>query len=455
MKDNRENFGNRLGVLFALAGSAIGLGNMWRFPYLVGQNGGAAFILIYLLLLFFICLPVMISEFLIGRRTHANAFRAFRQLNGKRTGWDIIGIFAVLAAVCILSFYCVVGGWTVKYFIQSCLMTFNTPDMDYSDYFGGFISSAYQPLFYTFIFLGMTGGIIALGVRNGIEKFSKVMMTVLFILIVLIAIRSLTLPGATEGIKYLFIPDFSKVDGHTVVAALGQAFFSISIGCGTILTYGSYVKNSENIALTSTYTALMDTLFALVAGIAIIPAVYAIAYMNGYAPEINAGPGLVFITLPGVFKAMPLGSLVAIIFFLSLMLAALTSSISQMESFVAYLIEEVGISRKKAALTSFALSIVLGTFCSLSQGVLSGVHLFGRNIFDFFDAVSSNVLMTFGGLLMVIFAGWRMKKSDYLDELTNHGTARMPRWITTLIYFLVRFVAPLGIIAIIVSNLLS
>lgn len=452
---NREYFGNRFGVLVALAGSAIGLGNMWRFPYLVGQNGGAAFIIIYLLLLFFICLPVMISEFLIGRRTHANAFRAFRQLNGKKTGWDVIGIFAVLAAVCILSFYCVVGGWTVKYFIQSCAMTFNTPGMDYSSYFSGFISAPFQPLFFTFIFLGMTGGIIAVGVKNGIEKFSKVMMTVLFVLVVLIAIRSLTLPGASDGIRYLLIPDFSKVNGHTIVAALGQAFFSISIGCGTILTYGSYVKDSENIALTSAYTALMDTMFAMIAGIAIIPAVYAIAYMNGYAPEINAGPGLVFITLPGVFKAMPMGNLISIIFFLSLMLAALTSSISQMESFVAYLIEEVGISRKRAALTSFGISIVLGTFCSLSQGILSDVHLFGKNIFDFFDAVSSNVLMTFGGLLMVIYAGWKMKKSDYLDELSNHGNTTMPRWLLELICFLVKYVAPLGIIAIIASNLFS
>lgn len=444
----REHFGSHIGVLLAMAGGAIGLGNMWRFPYLVGKNGGAAFILVYLIFVVFLCLPILISEYAIGRRTQKNAFGAFRALS-KNKNWSLIGVFAVLAAVCVLSFYCVVGGWSVKYLVES--LKFNMPQLD-SSYFNGFISSSISPVIYTLIFLGMTGGVLVLGIQNGIERFSKVMMLVLCVLIVLIAVRSVTLPGSSEGIKYLFVPDLNALDGKAVLEALGQSFFSLSIGCGTVLTYGSYVNKNENIIASSLKVAMFDTIFAMIAGVAIIPAVFAIAYMHGATPEIGAGPGLVFITLPSVFNEMPMGGFVAVLFFATLLIAAITSAISLMETFVTYEIEEWKVSRKKAVWIAFAICSVLGIFCSLSQGVLSGVKLFGQNIFDFFDKLSANVLMTGGGLLLVLFVGWSMKKEDYIDELSNGHTNNVPLWLLSTIYYLVKFVAPITIVVVALAN---
>ena len=444
----REHFGSRMGVLLAMAGGAVGLGNMWRFPYLVGKNGGAAFILVYLLFVVFLCLPILVSEYALGRRTQKNAFGAFKMLS-KNKSWSLIGIFAVLAAVCVLSFYCVVGGWSVKYLVESC--KFNMPILD-SSYFTGFISSSFAPVIYTLIFLALTGSVLVLGIQKGIERFSKVMMLLLCLLIILIAIRSVTLPGAMEGMKYLFVPILNALNGKALLEALGQSFFSLSIGCGTVLTYASYVSKKENIITTSFMIAAFDTLFALVAGIAIIPAVFAIAYMNGATPEIGAGPGLVFITLPSVFNAMPMGNIVAILFFVTLLIAAITSAISLMETFVTYEIEEWKLSRTKSVLLAFAICSVLGIICSLSQGVLSNVRLFGYNIFDFFDKLSANVLMTGGGLLLVLFVGWSMKKEDYIDELSNGHTNGVPVWLLTTIYYLVKFVAPITIIAVMLGN---
>ena len=444
----REHFGSRMGVLLAMAGGAVGLGNMWRFPYLVGKNGGAAFILVYLLFVVFLCLPILVSEYALGRRTQKNAFGAFKKKK-KNKSWSLIGIFAVLAAVCVLSFYCVVGGWSVKYLVESC--KFNMPILD-SSYFTGFISSSFAPVIYTLIFLALTGSVLVLGIQKGIERFSKVMMLLLCLLIILIAIRSVTLPGAMEGMKYLFVPNLNALNGKALLEALGQSFFSLSIGCGTVLTYASYVSKKENIITTSFMIAAFDTLFALVAGIAIIPAVFAIAYMNGATPEIGAGPGLVFITLPSVFNAMPMGNIVAILFFVTLLIAAITSAISLMETFVTYEIEEWKLSRTKSVLLAFAICSVLGIICSLSQGVLSNVRLFGYNIFDFFDKLSANVLMTGGGLLLVLFVGWSMKKEDYIDELSNGHTNGVPVWLLTTIYYLVKFVAPITIIAVMLGN---
>ena len=394
---SRETFGSRMGMLLAMAGSAIGLGNIWRFPYTLGQNGGAAFLLLYVLMLVLICLPVMISEYLLGRRGGSNPFRTFDIL-APGTKWRWIGFMAVLSSACILSFYCVVGGWSVKYLADACSGVLMSFDGDYSDLFGSFISNPWKPLFYTLVFLGITGLIIALGVRKGIERMSKLMIKVLFLIIVLVVIRSLTLPGAMEGVRYMFVPDFSKVTADTCIAAMGQAFFSLSIGCGCILTYASYVDKKENIAASSAWIAFFDTTFAIVAGLAIIPAVYAIALMNGVNPNVSAGPGLVFITLPGVFKAMPLGGVAALLFFLALLLAAITSAISLMEVVVAFIIEELRRSRVHAVVTCFLLCGGVGVFCSLSFGPLEEFKLFGLSVFDFFDYITSNIMLPAGGL---------------------------------------------------------
>lgn len=455
MGTERESFKNRFGVLFAMAGSAIGLGNIWRFPYITAQNGGAAFILVYLLLMTLICLPVLISETLLGRRSASNAISAYGKLVPKAgKAWGKIGYFGVMAAMCVLSFYCVVGGWSIRYLIDAVTFQMTSFEGNYAARFGEYITSPLPPILYALLFLGITGAVIVMGVKNGIERMSKIMMSVLLVVILLVTVRSLTLPGAMEGVRYMLVPDFSKIDGNVVLAALGQAFFSMSIGCGTILTYGSYVKKSENLVTTSIMTSAMDVLFAIIAGLAIIPAVYAIASMNGVEPVVDAGPSLVYITLPGVFKAMPMGSVCAILFFLALLLAAVTSSISMMESMVAFLTERFGMKRSVSVTLCILLCGTVGCFCSLSQGAMANLTLFGLNVFDFFDYISSNILMVCGGFFMMVFAGWRLDRKDYMDELTNGGTLAIPAWFAKTIYFLVRYLAPLGILAIFLANLL-
>lgn len=450
----RETFGSRLGMLLAMAGSAIGLGNIWRFPYTLGENGGAAFLLLYVLMLVFICLPVMISEYLIGRRGASNPFRTFRNL-APGSKWHWIGFVAVLASGCILSFYCVVGGWSVKYLADALTGSLMSYTGSYGDFFSSFIGSPFKPLLFTMVFLAMTGLIIVFGVRKGIELMSKIMIAVLFVIIVLVVIRSLTLPGASQGVRYMFVPDFSKVTAKTCVAAMGQAFFSLSIGCGCILTYASYVHKNENIAASAGWIAFFDTGFAVIAGLAIIPAVYAIAAINGVDADVSAGPGLVFITLPGVFKSMPLGGVAAILFFMALLLAALTSAISLMEVLAAYIIEELHKSRAMAVVISFVLCGVVGVFCSLSFGPLDGFKLFGLSVFDFFDYITSNIMLPVGGLLLAVFAGWRLKCDAFMDELTNSGTLRMPRWLGLTIFYLVKFVAPVAISVIFLNCILG
>ncbi|MBR4841542.1 MAG: sodium-dependent transporter [Bacteroidaceae bacterium] len=448
----KERFESHFGMIMAMAGSAVGLGNLWRFPFLTAQNGGGAFIFVYLVLLLTICLPVLMTEITLGRKCRSNVTRVYDNLGAPRWRWA--GFITLLTPIVIMAFYTVVGGWSVKYLVQAYTFSFTDPGSDYAGAFGRFISSTYKPLIYTLIFLAVTAAANFGGVKNGIERFSKPMMTVLSVTIILVAIRSLTLPGASEGTRYLLIPDFSKIDGKVLITALGQAFMSLSIGIGILLTYGSYVKTKEDIAMTAISTGLIDTLFAIIAGLAIIPAVYAIAFMNGTTPAVNAGPGLVFITLPGVFASMPGGGVVAILFFLSLLLAAVTSAISMLEVIVAYFIEEWHLSRSRSVTVSMIIIILLGCICSLSQGTLSGISIAGMNIFDFFDVISSDVLITVGSLIMVLFAGWRIKKAGFMDELTGHNTSNTPAWLFRYVYFMVRWVAPLIIIVIMLSNLL-
>ena len=445
----RENFGTKFGVLVAMAGSAIGLGNLWRFPYLVGSYGGAAFVFVYIICVFVLCLPILFSEVIVGRRSHANAFGAFKKLApGSR--WKWLGALSVLTPLIIVSYYSVVGGWGVEYFFKSVTFEF-TDGMTQSQLgtlFSSFTSSVWAPLMGHTIFLLMTALIVISGVKSGIEKFGKVMMPMLFVLIVIIAVRAVTLPGAAEGLAYLFKPDFSKIDASVCSAALGQAFFSLSLGMGTMLTYGSYVSKKENIAASSSYTAISDTIFALLASCAIMPAVFAF----GLDPE--EGPSLVFETLPFIFSNMSLGAFVAILFFLALIVAALTSSISLYEVVVAYLVEEKHYTRKGAAILVFVVAWVLGILCSLSFGPLSEFRIFGQTVFNLFDKLSANFLMPLGGLLLVIFVGWVMKKSDVIDEFTNGGSLKANVRVSGFVYFLIRYICPLAVLAVFLTALI-
>ena len=446
-KKERDSFRSSLGVLLAMAGSAVGLGNLWRFPYLVGENGGAAFIVIYLIAIVVLCIPIFISEFMIGRRAKANVFYACKNLS-PRKGWGIIGVFCLLAIICSLSFYSVVGGWSVNYLGRAALFQFTGSDNagELETMFSNFVQNPWKPLVAHTIFLVLTSLIVILGVQKGIEKFSKVMMPLLFLIIILLAIRSLTLEGSAAGVEYLFKPDFSKITAQTVIAALGQAFFSLSIGCGTIMTYGSYVSDDENILKCSAGTVISDTLFALIAGCAIMPAVFAFGISPG------EGPGLVFITLPRIFSQMPLGGVIALAFFITLLLAALTSSISLLEVIITYAVESLKMSRKKAVISSFSLFWILGAFCSLSQGKLSDFTIFGKTLFDFFDYISANILMLGGGLLVVLFLGWELGGKVIKEELTNHGKINYaPRFVNAFI-FMVKFVAPITIITILLAT---
>lgn len=445
----RENFSGRFGVLVAMAGSAIGLGNLWRFPYMVGTNGGAAFIFVYIIFVFLLSLPILYSEFIVGRRSQTNAFGAIRAI-APGSKWQLVGILSILTPMIIVSYYSVIGGWSIEYFFKSCTFGFTeyVTNEDLDNMFNDFISSKWAPLFGHTAFLALTAFVVMGGVKSGIERFGKVMMPILFVVVVLIAIRAMTLPGAVDGIRYLLKPDFSKIDAGVCAAALGQSFYSLSLGCGTMITYASYVKKTENIVSSGVSIAVFDLLFALIACCAIMPAVFAF----GLSPQ--EGPSLVFKTLPFIFSKMPLGGIVAILFFFSLLVAALTSSISMFEVGVAYFVEEKKLSRLLSCVVVFLITWIIGVFCSLSFGPLSSLKILGNTIFDFFDKLSANWLMTLGSLFIVLFVGWKLSPSDIRDELTNGGQIASNNRLFPVILFFIRFIAPAAIAIIFLSNIL-
>ena len=453
MVSKRENFGSRVAVVAAFAGSAIGLGNIWRFPYLVGQNGGAAFILIYIGFTLLMSLPLFLAESVIGRSSGANCRAAIGALVPGRAGrW--FGLLMVVSPMILLSYYSVVGGWSVDYLVQACRLEFvrHTPDQLMGN-FGRLIARPWVPVLTHLIFLGITAGVVAFGVKSGIEKFCKFSIPLLFVLIVLIAVFSLSLPGASKGLEYLLKPDFSKVTVHTFLDALGQSFFSMSLGTGIIMTYSSYVSKSENLMAAGAFTSLSDLSFAILAGFAILPAVFAAGI------EPGTGPTLLFDTLPYIFSNMGLqapilSAIAAILFFLAIFLAALTSSVSLVEVGVAYLTETRGIRRGWACLIIFGLCGGLGALCSLSFGPLSGIQLFGKNLFDLADTLVSNVLMVLGGFISVILAGWVMPRKVFFRELTNAGTLRANVKLFPIARFFLKYVAPVGILILVASNAL-
>lgn len=441
-KNSRDGFTSNFGVLVAMAGSAVGLGNMWRFPYLVGNNGGAAFIFIYLTIVFTLALPIMYAEFVIGRRAQSNVYGAFNKL-APGSKWNAIGALAILCCTIVLGFYSVVGGWTLDYLWKA--LTFNLVNTDTAalgNMFNETVTSNWQPVVFLFLFIGLSGIILLFGVQKGIERYSKILMPLLFLMVVIIAIRSITLPNAQAGIDFLFKPDFSKVTGTTVLEAMGQAFLSLSIGFGIVFTYASYVKKEVNLVKMSAYTAISDTLFALIAGLAIMPAVFSFGLTPGQ------GPGLVFVTLPFVFSKIMFGSLLAIAFFFVLFIAAITSSISLLEVVVAYLAEEFRISRKTSIAITICVVMVLGTLCSLSQGSLSHIQLGGYNIFDLCDKFTANILMTSGALLIVLYVGWSMKRVDFIDEITSSGKHKIAAFYLKVVIYSIKYVAPIVIITI-------
>ncbi|MBU5439371.1 sodium-dependent transporter [Tissierella sp. MSJ-40] len=434
----RESFKSSFGLLAAAVGSAVGLGNIWRFPYITGVNGGGAFLIIYLFCVVAIGLPVMLAEFVIGREGKKDAIGSFKYLApGKK--WYISGVLGVLAAFFILSFYGVIAGWTLEYIVSAAGNQFaGKSAAEIGGFFTSFISSPIKPIIWQVVFMSITAIIVATGVEKGIEKFSKLMIPLLLLIIIILDIRALTLPGGMAGIEFLFKPDFSKINGKVILAALGHAFFSLSLGMGIMITYGSYIPKEEKLGKTALKVSIADTLIALLAGVAIFPAVFAF----GIAPD--SGPGLVFITLPNVFAQMPGGYFFSIMFFLLLALAALTSTISLLEVVVAYIIETFKMERKKATLISATLITLIGMVASLSNGNLSYIQIFGKNIFDFIDYLTANYFLTTGAFLSSIFFAWKLDKEVIKNQLTNQGAFQVD--YIKAFYFLLKFVAPIGII---------
>ena len=450
MMKKRESFGSRFAVIMAMAGSAVGLGNIWRFPYVMGQYGGAAFILIYVAASILLALPIFYAESIIGRRARTDTFGAMKKL-APGTAWRWAGLLTILSPLLILCYYSVVGGWSVEYLFKSLSFSFTeVPAEEIPHFFKRFISSPWQPIFVHTAFMALVAGIVVGGVKDGIEKFSKVAMPALFILILVILTYSLTLPGSFKGVEYLLKPDFSRLTAGAYAAALGQAFFSLSLGVGTILTYSSYIKKEENIFISGVGTAVSDLAFALIAGFAVMPAVFAAGLQPG------AGPGLVFETLPYIFNKMGeglplLSTLTSSIFFVAILAAALTSAISMLEVGVAFLTDERGMKRRHATLLLAFLCWLVGILCSLSFGSLKGMTILGLTFFDFLDHLCSDWLLPLGGFLFTIFVGWQMSKADVRDEFTNGGTKNVR--LFGIVYFLMRYLAPVGIVVIFLTNL--
>lgn len=442
----RENFGSKLGIIMATAGSALGLGNIYRFPCEAGANGGGAFLIVYLAIALVIGTPLMISEFVIGRRSHSNPIGAFRLLSGKRNVWPVVGYLGVLCAFLILAFYTTVAGWTLGYLGKSVANHFAGQDLgQIQAQFTAFTNHPWLPLLCQMLFLAMTAFVVARGVKNGIERWSKILMPMLLVIMVVLCVKSLTLSGAGDGLRFLFRPDFSKIDGHVLISALGQSFFSLSIGMGALITYGSYIGSKDNMTSSAVSVVLADTLVAVLAGVIIFPA----AFTFGIQPE--AGASLAFTTLPMIFQQMTGGYIFCLLFFLLLVIATLTSTISLLEVIVAALSEELQVSRTKAAIVGTLGTAVIGLLATLSFRDGSSLLVGGKTVFDLLDHLTASYFMPIGGLLIVLFVGWKMKRADVMDELTNGGSLRAG--IRRGIYLIIRYLAPVAIGVIFVSQL--
>ncbi len=451
MSEHRGTFGSKLGVVLASAGSAVGLGNIWRFPTEVGNNGGAAFILLYLICVLFIGMPIMISEFVIGRHTHANTATAYQKL-APGSWWRVQGAMGVFVAFIIMCYYSVISGWTLYYAYASLAGMLSDGSQDFKQFFNDFVSNPVLPLVFAVIVMALVHGIIVRGVQHGIERFSKVMMPMLLLIIGILMVCSFSLPGSSAGLAFLLKPDFSKVTPTTFLSAIGQAFFSLSLAMGCLCTYASYFRDDTKLVKTACSVSVIDTMVALLAGFIIFPAVFSVP---GVEPE--AGPGLVFMSLPYVFTqafhVLPwVGYIFSFLFYVLLFLAALTSAISIHEPVTAYLHEAHHMSRKKAAWCVSFVCMTLGVFCSLSNGILSDFKIFGLTLIDAFDALPAKILLPLGGIIISLFTGWRLDRKLLYDELTNQGTVRFPFFRAYI--FLLRWIIPVAIACVFVAELL-
>lgn len=440
----RDGFASKFGVYAAAVGSAVGLGNIWRFPYVAGENGGGAFLIIYLAFVIVIGIPVVTSEFIIGRRGQSNSFGSFKKLAPGKP-WYLVGLLGIVAAFIILAFYGTVAGWTLEYVFLSIKNIFVSNTTDPEKVFVDFHTGIAAPVFWQIIFMIATAMIILAGVQKGIEKSSKILMPLLFLILIILSVKSISLPNSSEGLKFLFNPDFSKINSTVILSALGQAAFSLSIGMGALITYGSYVKKDVNLPKTAFLVSISDMLIAVLAGVAIFPAVFSFGLSPG------EGPGLVYIVLPGIFQQMSGGEFFALLFFILLAIAALTSSISLLEVIVAYISEEFKIKRGIATIIATGMSTILGIFTTLSFSSLKNIKIFNKSIFDSCDFLATNILLPLGAFLIVIFLGWFFDKKQTRDEVTNGGTIKFR--LFPVFIFIIKFVAPIAIFFVFLQGL--
>ena len=439
MNEKRSSFSGNIGFVLAAAGSAVGLGNLWRFPYLAAQYGGGIFLLVYLFLVFTFGFSLLILEIAIGRKTKVSSINAYGKLNQK-FGW--MGILSLLIPVLILPYYSVIGGWVIKY--MTVFLSGQAKAAADSNYFGSFIGQTASPLFMFFLFITLTTVVVAFGVEKGVERVSKFMMPILILITIGIAIFVATIPGAIEGIKYYLLPDFSKFSFKTLCAAMGQLFYSLSIAMGILVAYGSYVKDEIDLNQSVTHIEIFDTLVAVLSGMMIIPAVYIFSGEEGLA---TGGAGLMFKTLPKVFDAMPMGNLIGGAFFVLVFLAALTSSISLTEAIVSMFMDKFKLSRIKAVITIYVITLVLGIPSALGYGIWSHITVLGMDFLTFFDYISNSVMMPILAIATCLLAGWFINIKDIEDEITKNGEEFKRRKVFRL---MIKYVAPVFLVIILV-----
>ena len=444
----RGNFGSKLGIVLATAGSAVGLGNVWRFPYMTGENGGAAFILVYLACIVLLGIPGMLSEFIVGRHAQANAARAYDKLSGGRP-WRLVGYLGIVTATIILGFYAVVAGWCLQYLFASVLGHVNGDAEYVKNYFVSFSSDPLRPVLWGVGFVLITHLVVVRGVRAGIERASKWLMPILFVLLVVLVVASCMLPGAVNGVRFLLMPDFSKLSSSVLLEALGQAFFSLSLGTACLCTYASYFSRSTNLLQSAAQIALLDTMIAILSGLVIFPAAASV----GVSPD--SGPSLIFITLPNVFQqafgSMPaVGYVVSIMFYALLVFAALTSTISMHEIGTAFFTEELRLPRLRSAWIITVAASVICVFCALSVGA-ADISVMGQSLMEFFDMLTANVMMPLGAVLSCLFVGWYVPRKVVYEEFTNGGT--IGKRIFGVFIFAVRYVCPVCIALIFLHQL--
>jgi NSS family neurotransmitter:Na+ symporter len=441
--EKRDHFASKIGFVLAAAGSAIGLGAIWKFPYMAGTNGGSVFVLLFIIGTFLIGLPILLAEFVLGRKGQADAVTSFKRLKPGKN-WFLIGWSGFFFSFIILSFYSVVGGWILSYLGRALMFSLdNKGESYYGELFGTIISNPWEVLIGQAVFMILTVIIVRGGIEGGIERASRIMMPALLIFFVVLVVRSLTLDGAMEGVKFMFVPDWSYLNAQTMLLALGQAFFSLSVGVAGMMTYASYLPKDQKLGSSAFSVSMLNIGISLMAGLVIFPAVFAL----GYSP--NEGPGLVFIILPAVFEQLPFGAFFMLMFFILLLFATLTSSISMLETVVSIGIKNAYDKRKRAAWIYGLVIFLVGIPSALSFGVFADIKIFGKTFFDFADFLTSSIGLPVGALLISIFAGYIVKKSELIEEL-NISPVTFNTW-----YFIVRYLAPIAIILVFINAIIS